>query len=218
MEHFLVIGLGRFGSSVAKTLYEAGKDVLGIDISEVNVQDLVDNHGANNAVIADATDIKVLKDIGVEHFEVAFVCMREIEPSILVTANLSELGLKTIIAKASSKKHGRILTALGATQIVYPEEYMGKKIAELTMDRNLIEHLKFNEDFMLIEIPAPSEFIDKNIRELDFRNKYNANIVGIKKLNGEFIANPLASTVINESDILLIITDNESAKKISKIK
>lgn len=217
MEHFLVIGLGRFGSSVARTLCEAGKDVLAIDVHEEYVQNAIDSEGVTNAIIGDATDIRILEKIGIENFDVAFVCMKEIEPSILTTANLKELGMTKIIAKAANKKHGKILTSLGAHQIVYPEEYMGRKIAELVMDRSLIEHLRFNEDFMLIEIKVPKEFVDKTIIELNFRNKYNANIVGIKK-NDKFIANPTANTMLEEEDILLIITDSDSAHKIEKIK
>lgn len=217
MENFLVIGLGRFGSSVARTLYEAGKEVIGIDVNEDLVQNLIDVDGVNNAIIGDATDKRILENIGVSQFDCAFVCMKEIEASILITVNLKELGVKKIICKAANKKHGKILSAIGADQLVYPEEYMGRRIAELVMDRNLIEHLRFDDNFMLVEIKAPKQFWNKTLIELNFRNKYNANIVGLKKIDGNFIANPLANTIIEEKDILLIISDKESAKKIEKL-
>ncbi len=149
MKQYLVIGLGRFGASVAKTLYSAGEIVLGVDTNEELVQDKIDNNILKNAIIGDASDEKLLKNIGAENFDVAFICMGDIEASVMIALNLKELGIKTIIAKAINKKHGKVLTKVGATEIVYPEEHMGKRIAELTMNTDIIEHLKFTDNFVL---------------------------------------------------------------------
>ena len=217
MKQYLVIGLGRFGTSVAKTLYEAGENILGIDVSEELVQDRINNNILKNAIIGDASDGKILKDIGAENFDVAFVCIADIEASVMIALNLKELGIKSIIAKAINKKHGKVLTKIGATEIVYPEEHMGKRIAELTMNTDIIEHLKFTDNFVLVEIKAPSIFWNNSLIKLDVRNKYNINIVGIKKSKGEFLPNPTANVVIEEGDVLVIITDKKTVESFNKL-
>ena len=217
MKQYLVIGLGRFGTSVAKTLYEAGENVLGIDVSEELVQDRINNNILKNAIIGDASDGKILKDIGAENFDVAFVCIGDIEASVMIALNLKELGIKSIIAKAINKKHGKVLTKIGATEIVYPEEHMGKRIAELTMNTDIIEHLKFTDNFVLVEVKAPSIFWNNSLIKLDVRNKYNINIVGIKKSKGEFLPNPTANVVIEEGDVLVIITDKKTVESFNKL-
>lgn len=217
MKQYLVIGLGRFGTSVAKTLYEAGENILGIDVSEELVQDRINNNILKNAIIGDASDGKILKDIGAENFDVAFVCIGDIEASVMIALNLKELGIKSIIAKAINKKHGKVLTKIGATEIVYPEEHMGKRIAELTMNTDIIEHLKFTDNFVLVEVKAPSIFWNNSLIKLDVRNKYNINIVGIKKSKGEFLPNPTANVVIEEGDVLVIITDRKTVESFNKL-
>ena len=217
MKQYLVIGLGRFGTSVAKTLYEAGENILGIDVSEELVQDRINNNILKNAIIGDASDGKILKDIGAENFDVAFVCIGDIEASVMIALNLKELGIKSIIAKAINKKHGKVLTKIGATEIVYPEEHMGKRIAELTMNTEIIEHLKFTDNFVLVEVKAPSIFWNNSLIKLDVRNKYNINIVGIKKSKGEFLPNPTANVVIEEGDVLVIITDKKTVESFNKL-
>lgn len=217
MKQYLIIGLGRFGTSVAKTLYEAGENILGIDVSEELVQDRINNNILKNAIIGDASDGKILKDIGAENFDVAFVCIGDIEASVMIALNLKELGIKSIIAKAINKKHGKVLTKIGATEIVYPEEHMGKRIAELTMNTDIIEHLKFTDNFVLVEVKAPSIFWNNSLIKLDVRNKYNINIVGIKKSKGEFLPNPTANVVIEEGDVLVIITDKKTVESFNKL-
>ena len=217
MKQYLVIGLGRFGTSVAKTLYEAGENILGIDVSEELVQDRINNNILKNAIIGDASDGKILKDIGAENFDVAFVCIGDIEASVMIALNLKELGIKSIIAKAINKKHGKVLTKIGATEIVYPEEHMGKRIAELIIDTDIKEHLKFSNNFVLVEVKAPSIFWNNSLIKLDVRNKYNINIVGIKKSKGEFLPNPTANVVIEEGDVLVIITDKKTVESFNKL-
>ena len=217
MKQYLVIGLGRFGTSVAKTLYEAGENILGIDVSEELVQDRINNNILKNAIIGDASDGKILKDIGAENFDIAFICIGDIEASVMIALKLKELGIKSIIAKAINKKHGKVLTKIGATEIVYPEEHMGKRIAELTIDTDVKERLKFSDNFVLVEVKAPSIFWNNSLINLDVRNKYNINIVGIKKAQEEFIPNPTANVIIEEGDILVIITDKKTVESFNKL-
>ncbi|MDO4690835.1 MAG: TrkA family potassium uptake protein [Fusobacterium sp.] len=217
MKEFLVIGLGRFGRGIAETLYKANKDVLGIEPDEDLAQECINNNILTNVVIGDGTDIKFLQDIGAENYDVAFVCIGEVEPSVMVTLNLKDLGVKKIVAKASTKKHGKVLTKVGATKIVYPEEYMGRRIAELSMGENIVEYLRFTEDFILAEVKSPSNFWNKNLIECDIRNKYKSNVVAIKKFDGTFLPNPIATTIIEEGDILLLITDKKTARSFEEL-
>lgn len=212
MKQYLVIGLGRFGSSVAQTLYESNEEILAVDSEDEIVQECINNSIVDNAVVLDATDIKSLKEIGVSNYDIAFVCVGEVEASIMITLNLKELGLDNIIAKAVSKSHGKVLEKIGAKKVIYPEEYMGRRVAQLAMEPNLVEHLRFSSDFLLLEIKAPSIFWGKSILELDIRKNHNANVVGIKKDDQSFNATPMPSTVIEKGDILLLITDNKTAE------
>lgn len=218
MKQYLIIGLGRFGMSVAQTLYESNEEVLAIDVNEEIVQDCINDNIADNAIVLDATDIKDLKQIGAGNYDIAFVCVGEIEPSIMVTLNLKELGIKKIIAKAVSKSHGKVLAKIGATKVIYPEEYMGRRVAQLAMEPNLVEHLRFSSDFLLLEVKAPSVFWGKSLIELDIRKQYNTNVVGIKKDDQSFNPNPEATTVIEEGDTLLMITDNKTADFFENLK
>ncbi|WP_372712896.1 TrkA family potassium uptake protein [Ilyobacter sp.] len=218
-KQYLVIGLGRFGTSVAKTLYEAGEDVLAVDIDEDLVQEAVNNNIVDNAVTLDVADERAMKEIGAGNFDVAFVCIgSNLQSSIIITLILQEMGVKSIIAKAVSKSHGKVLGKIGATKVIYPEEYMGKRVALLAMEPNMIEHLRFSQDFLLVEIKAPSIFWDKTLMELGIRNKYNVNIVGIKKSNGLLDPTPRADSIIEKDDILLVITDAKTAKQLEDLK
>ncbi|KYM42711.1 potassium channel family protein [Fusobacterium necrophorum] len=217
MKQYLVIGLGRFGRSVAKTLYESDQEVMAVDVSEDLVQDMINDYKVENAMVLDGTDLMSLQEIGAQNFDTAFVCMRNLEASILTTLNLRELGVSKIIAKAGSREHGKVLEKIGASKIVYPEEYMGRRIAQLVMEPNMIEHLRFSSDFLLAEIKAPNLFWNKTLIELNVRNKYNANIVGIRKANDVFYPNPAAETLIEKGDILVVITDSKTARTLESL-
>jgi trk system potassium uptake protein TrkA len=218
MKQYLVIGLGRFGCSVAQTLYEANEEVLAVDSEEEQVQEAINTNIIENAVVIDATDENQLKDLGAANFDVAFVCIGAVEPSIMVTLNLKEMGVKKIIARAITRSHGKVLEKIGATKVIYPEEYMGRRVALLAMEPNMIEHLRFSQDFLLLEIKAPSIFWGKTLLEAEIRKKYNVNIVGIKKEDQRFTPNPNANTLIEKGDVLLVITDNKTAEYLENLK
>ncbi len=217
-KQYLVVGLGRFGTSVAKTLYEADADVVAIDADEDLVQEAINNNIVDNAVALDATDEKSLNSIGSD-FDVAFVCIgSNQQASIIITLILKEMGIKNIIAKAVTKTHGKVLEKIGANKVIYPEEYMGKRVALLAMEPNMIEHLRFSQDFLLLEVKAPSVFWGKTLMELGVRNKYKVNVVGIKKKSGILNASPQADTIIEKEDVLLVITDSKTANQLESLK
>ena len=218
MKQYLVIGLGRFGTSVAQTLYESNEEVLALDIDEELVQEAINSNIVDNAVVMDATDVKSLKELGGSNYDIAFVCTGDIEPSIMITLNLKELGIEKIIAKAVSKSHGKVLAKIGATKVIYPEEYMGRRVAQLAMEPNMIEHLRFSSEFLLLEVKAPSVLWRKTMVELDIRKKYNVYVVGIKKEDQSFRQNLSADTLIEKGDVLLVITDNKTADYLENLK
>jgi len=219
MKNFLVVGLGRFGTSIAKTLYDADSEVLAVDSDEELVQEAINNNIIDNALILDATDENALNEIGAGNFDVAFVGIgSNIQASILATLNLKELGVKKIIAKAINKSHGKVLTKIGATEVVYPEEYMGNRTALLALNPNLMEHMRLSQDFLLVEFKAPESFFGKNLLELNVRASYNINVVGIRKANGDLNSTPRATSVIERGDTLLVITDSKTTKELELIK
>lgn len=215
MKQYLVIGLGSFGSSVVKTLYEAGEEVVGIDVKDYVVQELINTNVLENGLILDATDDTQLAKLGVSNFDTVFVCIGALEQSMMICLNLQELGVKKLIVKASSKKHRKLLEKIGVDQVIYPEEHMGKRIALVAMEPNMIEHLRFSQDFLIVEVKAPAIFWKQTLIESQIRKKYNVNVVGIKKHHGEFIPNPSPNEMIEQNDILIVVTDSKTAKALN---
>lgn len=218
MSGYLVIGLGRFGKSVAQTLYNYNKRVLAIDINEEIVQQMTDGGIVNEAVILDASNEHDLKRVINDDFDTAFVCIGEnIQASILVTLALKELKVETVICKAKTRMQGKVLEKIGASSVIYPEEDMGEKIAVKVMLPNITEHFKFSEEYGGFEFKAPEKFIGKNLIELDLRNKYEMNIIGIKKENenSNFIPKPI--TVIEKNDTLLVIVNYNKISVLDKL-
>lgn len=209
MAGYLVIGLGTFGRSVAQTLYENGKMVLAIDQQEERVQKVIDDEIASDAITLDVTDENSIKKVVNDDFDTAFVCIgNNTQSSVFVTVILKEIGIKTIICKAKNELQGKILKKIGATSVVYPEETMAKETALGVIRPNITEHFKFSEKYRMFEIKAPKDFVGKNLIELNLRNKYEMNIIGIKSKE-ELNIMPLPNTAISESDILLVIANIE---------
>ncbi len=209
MAGYLVIGLGTFGRSIAQTLYENGKMVLAIDQMGERVQKVIDDEIVSDAITLDVTDENSIKKVVNDDFDTAFVCIgNNTQSSVFVTVILKEIGIKTIICKAKNELQGKILKKIGATSVVYPEETMAKETALGVIRPNITEHFKFSEKYRMFEIKAPKDFVGKNLIELNLRNKYEMNIIGIKSKE-ELNIMPLPNTAISESDILLVIANIE---------
>ena len=216
MKQYLVIGLGRFGTSVAKTLYSAGEIVLGVDTNEELVQDKIDNNILKNAIIGDASDEKLLKNIGAENFDVAFICIADIEASVMIALNLKELGIKTIICKAITKIEGKVLEKIGATKVAFPDETVGIDLAFEFLKPDVTEHLKFSEKYRIFEFKVPKRIIGKNLIELNLRKKYEMNVIGIKRESEELRISLLPDEKILENDMLLVIANVEKMIQFNK--
>ena len=213
-KQFLIIGLGRFGASVAFTLTEAGHSVVGIDQSEDRVQRISEQ--ITDVIKCDATDADILESMGIPDYEAAIVCIGEkyIQNSILVTLLLKEKGAKKIIAKAGTKTQGRVLSKVGADIIVYPEKDMGERVARSLISANIIDFLRVSSDVSIIEIPAPEMLVGKNLMELNLRNKYGVTIISIKNKENEILSPPDVKYKFQKDDVVTLIGEDKLLKKL----
>lgn len=220
-KQYAVIGLGRFGYSVAKTLTELGCEVLAIDNNDERVRDVSDF--VTHAVVLDAMDEKALKSVGVQNSDVAVVSIGEnIEASILVVMLLKELELKYIIAKAVTPLHGKVLENLKVNKIVYPERDMAVRVAHSLIMPSIIEQLELSPEYSIIELPAPDFLVNQSLKDSQLRSKYKVNVIAIKRRVSEkgvekekWNVNPFASDVIQNGDILVLIGLNVDLDKLS---
>lgn len=179
MKQFVVIGLGRFGSNLAKALFNLGNQVLALDKDKKVIEDIKDE--VTDAIIADARDYKVLSEfIDADVDSVIVASGAELEMSVLTVLYLKDLGVKHIIAKAKSEDHGKILAALGVNEIIYPEKDLAARLAERLNTASLISHIPLAPEYSIFEIATPDNFIGKTLAELQLRNKYGINVIGIK--------------------------------------
>ena len=212
MKQFIVLGLGRFGSAIATTLVELGQEVLGVDNDEEKVNDLKDK--ITQAVQADITEERALKELGVSNFDTAVVAIgSNLETSILVTMMLKEMGLKYIIAKAQNNLHAKVLEKIGVDKIVFPERDMGRRIANNLVTPNIKDYIELEPDYSISEIEALPEFVNKTLRQLDLQNKYGINVLAIKR-GANFNISPRAKDIIKRDDFLIVIGE---AKRITEL-
>lgn len=197
----IVIGLGRFGSSVAESLSRLGHDVLAIDTSEKLVQDWSDQ--LTHVVQADASSKETLEQLGAREFDHAVVAIGDdVEASVLAVLALSELGIKDIWAKARTKRHGCILERTGAHHVVYPEAAMGGRVAHMVTGK-MMDFIEFDDGFAIAKTCAPDEALGRTLGESALRSKYGVTIVGVKRPRTDFTyATP--DTMVEEGDLLIV--------------
>jgi trk system potassium uptake protein len=197
----LVIGLGRFGSSVATSLVALGHEVLAIDTDPRLVQKYADK--LTHVVQVDSTSEEALRQIGAQEFSLAVVGIgTDLESSILTTAVLGDLGVPHIVAKAVSIEHGRILERVGADEVVYPEHAMGERVAHLVTGK-MMDFIEFDDDFAIVKTRTPSEAVGKTLAESALRERYGITVVGTRRAGGDFVyARP--ETVVKEGDLLIV--------------
>lgn len=211
MKQFAIIGLGRYGISVAVTLSKMGYEVLGIDINEERVNELGDI--LTQSVKVDAIDENVLKSLGVKNFDVVVVAIgKDIQSSILITVMLKDLGVKQVVARAQTDLHGKVLERVGADKVVYPERDMGIKVAQALVSTNIMELISLSPEHSLVEMAVPTEFINKSLEKSDARQKFGVSILAIRR-GSDIIISPHPSQVMLEKDILVLIGKNENLQK-----
>lgn len=204
---FGVVGLGRFGFNVAKTLAEGGAEVIACDIDEEKVKQI--SELVHKAYILDATDERALKESGIANADTVIVSIGEnIEASILVVVQLMELGVKEIIAKAVNPLHGRILERLGVSRVIHPERDMAIRLAHSLLVGGFIEEIPIADNYSIFEMKPPYRLHFKSLKELDLRRKYDITVLAIKR-GEKFIVNPSAEEKIYPDDILVVLGSRE---------
>lgn len=214
-KQFVIIGLGRFGSSIAKTLHSLGNDVLAIDKDEDIVQEISDE--VTHAVQLDATDENALRSLGIRNFDVAVVTIGDnIQSSIMATLLVKELGVKYIIAKAQSDLHSKVLYKIGADRVVLPEKEMGVRVAHNLVSTNILDYIELSPDYSVIEIQASKNWDGKTLSDLGLRSKYGINVMAIKRGNDVNIS-PLAEDIIESDDVIVAIGSGEDLSRIEGV-
>lgn len=208
-QNFAIIGLGRFGGSICRTLVEFGQEVLAIDSDENRVNEY--KNIATQAVLGNAQDENVLRSLGLRNFDYVIVAIGEdIQASILVTLMSKEMGVPKIVAKAQNDYHARVLEKVGADQVVHPERDMGIRLAHHLVSRNILDYIELSSDYTLAEIIVDHpKFFNKTLGELDFRKRYSLTVIGMKLPDNQMIVSPDASQMVHENDVLLVLGKNQ---------
>ncbi len=213
-KQFAVLGLGRFGSSVARTLTDNGFSVLCIDNNADIVQSV--SEFATHAVQADVSDEAVLRSLGLGNFDVVVIAIgSNMESSIMSTLIAKELGAKFVVAKATNFTQKTILQKVGADRIVMPERDMGYKVARGLISANIIDTINISDEISIIEVEPPASWINKSISHSNIRVEYGFNIVALKRGN-KVIVSPKADEVIAENDIVLVIGENSAIERLEE--
>ncbi len=213
-KQFAVIGMGRFGSSVAKTLSDLGYEVLAIDSSEQRTQEI--SNIVTHVVQADSTDEEALRSLGLRNFDVVIVAIgQDIQSSILTTIILKEIGVPKVVVKAQNELHGKVVKKIGADKVIYPERDMGQRVAHHLISSNILDYIELSDAYSIIEVQASRTLIGKNLRELDIRAKYGCNVMAIRTGSHMNIA-PSAEDLIREQDVLVIVGKNEDLNHFEK--
>jgi trk system potassium uptake protein len=211
---YAVIGLGRFGSSLATTLHEAGNEVLAIDRNEERIEEYKDH--VTYAVVADSTDEEALKSVGIRNFDAVIVAIGDdIQASILTVLILKELEVKKVVAKAINKRHGQVLYKVGADWVVFPERDMGERVATQLMSPNVLDYIELAKDYSIKEVKVPPSMIEKNLRELNLRARFNITVIAIIS-DGKVSISPSPDRIIKEGDILVVIGENKDLDRFEK--
>lgn len=216
-QQYVVIGLGMFGSHVARTLYESGADVVALDRDREAVQ-RAKNH-ASRAMVADVTNKEFLKSLGLAPDDIVIIAMGEsLESSILATLFLKELGVRNIIAKANEEDHGKILSTLGASEVVFPEKDVAIRLARRISTKNIIDYIPFVEGYSIQEVAPSKKIVGQKIRDLDFRRKFGLQIIAIKDVienKVELIIDP--EKVIKDSEMMVVLGKNSDLERIKSL-
>jgi trk system potassium uptake protein TrkA len=201
----VVIGLGRFGSSVAETLERQGHQVLGIDIDEIRVTAMA--RILTQAVTVNEVNEDVLSALGVKECDVGVVGMADIESSIIISQILKDFGIKMVVSKAKSELHGRVLSRIGVDRVIFPERDMGIRLANSLISNTIIDYIELSKEYNVFEVPTPTKFIGKTLLEANLRADYKISVIAVKR-GDEVVVAPGANFRIQANDMLVVIGKN----------
>ena len=211
-KQYLVLGLGRFGTSVAKALYDLGQEVLAIDSDEELVNDIAPY--VTQALQLDATDETLLAGLGVKNFDAAIVSIgQNTRDSILVCVLLKELGVPALIAKANDELHAKVLRKIGVDRVVFPERDMGVRLARSIISPGVLELMNLSDDYQIIEVLVPAKWVGNTIIGVDVRRKHGVNILAIHR-GDRFLVAPAADMLFESNDTLLLMGKKEDIERL----
>ena len=215
MKSYVVIGLGRFGSSLARQLCKLGAEVLALDVKGDLVQQVASE--VTHAVVGDAQDKEVLRALGVRNMDCAVIAIGDnLAASVLITMNLKELGIPFIVCKAHDETHRKVLEKLGVDRVVIPEQEYAQRLARTLNSHNVLDYIELSEDFGILDVPAPAAWMGKSLRELNIRAKLGVNIIAVEN-GGKTNVSPGADYAIQSGDTLVVLGDNVSLEKVQKL-
>ena len=214
MKSFCIIGLGSFGRTLATKLAGAGCQVMVIDEYAQKVNLLADV--VTDAIIGDPTNENVLRDCGVRNYDCCVNCFYEnLNDSVLVTVILKELGVREVISRAGSERHKNVLLKLGADMVVFPEQDMGEKLADMLVRKNVIDYFEIHDEYAMAEVKVPKKWIGKSLMELDVRKKYNLTVISVCDESGKLILPPVPTTPFVESDVVSVVGRKADIDKVT---
>jgi len=210
----IVIGLGIFGANITRELYKNGFEVIAIDKNKEAVQQMKDS--CTRGIVADGRDKEIIDMIGLQADDVVIISFGEdLAASTLITLNLKQLGIKTIIVKAPNEEYQQVLEKVGATEVIIPEKDVAHKVAKTLISPNVIDYLPLSDDFMLSEVAPPESFLGKSIADLQLRNKYHVEIIAVRDVLTDHVQMiPGAGHIIKDSEILLVFGKEKNIQEI----
>ncbi len=214
-QHFAVIGLGRFGRAVALSLHGMGYEVLGTDINDKLVSQVLTDRIASHAIRLDSTEPTALQEAGIFEFDTVIVAIGNyVQESIITTLNLKEAGVANVIAKASSEIHGKLLNRVGADKVVYPEYEAGCALAATLTKPAILDRFDLDPDHSIVEMIVPVEFDGKTIAELELRRRYGLTLLAVGEDEKKFEINPMPNRRLIKGSAMVVIGKNKDIQRL----
>ena len=214
MKQIAVLGLSRFGASVARSLETMGVEVMGVDSDKEKVADLA--HDITHVVQADILDSDALDSLGLRNFDVVILSVKDVEISCLATMALKDHGAAKVVAQASGEAHAKILERIGADKVIMPEKDMGIRLARSLAGNNILDYMELSSRHSLVEIEALDEWVGHTLKESNIRSRYGINVVAIR--SGKSLqVSPRSVDLIHDGDIMVVIGENNDLERLNKI-
>ena len=215
MKSYIVIGLGRFGQTLARQLCALGAEVLAIDKRGDLVQQVADD--VTHAVVGDGQDKEVLRALGARNFDCAIIAIgSNLASSVLTAMNLKELGVPYVICKAHDETHRKVLEKLGVDRVVIPEQENADRLAKSLSSTNVLDYIVLSNEYGIIEVPVPKVWVGKSLKELNVRAKLGINILAIKH-DGMTDVSPAADYVLSGDAIMLVLGNTKALDAVQKL-
>ena len=215
MKSYIIIGMGLFGQSLARSLCKLGMEVLAIDVRSDLVQQV--SGEVTHAVVGDAQDKEVLRALGARDFDCAIIAIGDdLAASVLITMNLKELGVPYIVCKAHDSTHRRVLEKLGVDRVLIPEEEYAQRLARSLSSHNVLDYIELSEEYGILELPAPRSWVGKSLKELSIRAKLGVNIIAVES-NGKTNVSPAADYIICAGDVMAVLGESYALEAVRKL-